>query len=155
MTYLTGHSKHDRHLNMPVAGSSNRGACHTEACAIQDCLANNNYDMGKCQDKVDKLKKCCSGNTMQESVHCAFLNSVPGTDSGASQSPDDQVLRIANMLLHACRSDFAPCATLFGLACDRFTQAAYQSCSCKQVVSGVQVFRSHSGTPSGGSKKQA
>lgn len=76
---------------MPEAGGSRRGSCHTEACAIQDCLANNGYDMSKCQDKVDKLKRCCSNGVMQESVHCAFLNSVPGTDSGESQSPDDQV----------------------------------------------------------------
>lgn len=136
---------------MPSAGSSNRGACHTEACAIQDCLANNNYDMNKCQDKVDKLKKCCSGSTMQESVHCAFLNSVPGTDSGASQSPDDQVLQLRTHCntqlcdwLHVlCKTAWWPVLPQCNLSCN------------SSYLHGVQAFRSHSGTPSGGSKKQA
>ena len=61
---------------MPVAGSSKRDACKTEACAIQDCLAKNDYDMHKCKDKVDKLKDCCSKN-LKESVHCGMIDSEP------------------------------------------------------------------------------
>ena len=79
---------------MPVAGSSKRDACKSEACAIQDCLAKNDYDMSKCQDKVDKLKKCCK-DSMMESVHCGMVDSRTDTDSGASQKPDDQVTTCA------------------------------------------------------------
>ena len=75
---------------MPVAGSGKRDACKTEACAIQDCLAKNDYDMNNCKDKVDKLKKCCSNN-LKESVHCGMVDSRTDTDSGDSQKPDDQV----------------------------------------------------------------
>lgn len=75
---------------MPVAGGSKRDACKSEACAIQDCLAKNDYNMSKCQDKVDKLKNCCKEN-LKESVHCGMVDSRTDTDSGASQKPDDQV----------------------------------------------------------------
>ena len=81
---------------MPVAGSSKRDACKSEACAIQDCLAKNGYDMNKCKDKVDKLKSCCSDN-MMESVHCGMVDSRTDTDSGASQAPDDQVCTVSEM----------------------------------------------------------
>lgn len=75
---------------MPVAGSGKRDACKSEACAIQDCLAQNDYNMSKCKDKVDKLKSCCKDN-LKESVHCGMVDSRTDTDSGASQKPDDQV----------------------------------------------------------------
>lgn len=85
---------------MPTAGSSKRDACKTEACAIQDCLAQNSYDMNKCKDKVDKLKDCCSHN-LKESVHCGMVDSRTGTDSGESQKPDDQVgAALYTLLLH-------------------------------------------------------
>lgn len=84
---------------MPVAGSSKRDACKSEACAIQDCLAKNDYDMSKCQDKVDKLKKCCK-DSMMESVHCGMVDSRTDTDSGESQKPDDQV---ALFCIAACK----------------------------------------------------
>ncbi len=64
---------------MPVAGSSKRDACKTEACAIQDCLAQNSYDMNKCKSKVDKLKDCCSQN-LKQSVHCGLVDSRTDTD---------------------------------------------------------------------------
>ena len=73
-----------------MAGGSKRDACKSEACAIQDCLAKNDYNISKCQDKVDKLKNCCKDN-LKESVHCGMLDSSTDTDSGASQKPDDQV----------------------------------------------------------------
>ncbi len=92
---------------MPVAGSSKRDACKTEACAIQDCLSKNDYDMNKCKDKVDRLKDCCSKN-LKESVHCGMLDSRTDTDSGDSQKPDDQVCFVCTMFDHAlftCISD--------------------------------------------------
>lgn len=85
---------------MPVAGSSKRDACKTEACAIQDCLAKNDYDMNKCKDKVDKLKDCCSKN-LKESVHCGMVDSRTDTDSGDSQKPDDQVCFACTMFDNA------------------------------------------------------
>ena len=75
---------------MPVAGGSKRDACKSEACAIQECLAQNDYNMSKCQSKVDKLKSCCKDN-LKESVHCGMVDSRTDTDSGESQKPDDQV----------------------------------------------------------------
>ncbi|KAF4509740.1 hypothetical protein G6O67_003882 [Ophiocordyceps sinensis] len=33
--------------------------CHPRACAIQDCLARNNYSEAKCQDAVQALYQCC------------------------------------------------------------------------------------------------
>ena len=90
---------------MPVAAGSNRHACKSEACAIQECLANNDYNISKCQDKVDKLKKCCKDN-LKESVHCGMVDSSTDTDSGASQKPDDQVqtstLRCTTVALSCC-----------------------------------------------------
>ena len=34
--------------------------CKAQACAIQDCLQQNNYDDGKCAKKIMKLYECCS-----------------------------------------------------------------------------------------------
>jgi len=100
---------------MPVAGSGKRDACKSEACAIQDCLAQNDYNMSKCNDKVDKLKACCKDN-LKESVHCGMVDSRTDTDSGASQKPDDQV---SNLLLLCCTTPtcntfaFSQCINLF------------------------------------------
>ena len=90
---------------MPVAGSSKRDACKTEACGIQDCLAKNDYDMNKCKDKVDKLKECCRDN-LKQSVHCGMVDSRTDTDSGESQAPDDQVTTFCLLCLgqeNVCR----------------------------------------------------
>ncbi|KAI0899385.1 DUF1903-domain-containing protein [Annulohypoxylon nitens] len=34
-------------------------ACHPRACAIQDCLAKNNYNEAKCSRFIDALYECC------------------------------------------------------------------------------------------------
>ncbi|KAF2121363.1 DUF1903-domain-containing protein [Lophiotrema nucula] len=34
--------------------------CHPKACAIQSCLAKNNYKEGKCQKEVEALYQCCN-----------------------------------------------------------------------------------------------
>ncbi|KAF7860766.1 hypothetical protein EAF04_008284 [Stromatinia cepivora] len=34
--------------------------CHSKACAIQDCLAKNNYNEEKCRSQVDALYDCCN-----------------------------------------------------------------------------------------------
>eukprot|EP00891_Asterochloris_glomerata_P007224 jgi/Astpho2/7224/Aster-x1424 len=67
-----------------------RDACKGEACAIQTCLANEGYNMSKCQKQVDVLKKCCKDHQF-ESTHCGFV--APGEDSGESDKPGDTVFR--------------------------------------------------------------
>ncbi|ROT40110.1 DUF1903-domain-containing protein [Sodiomyces alkalinus F11] len=42
--------KPDRQENLP---------CHPEACKIQKCLSQNNYDETKCQSAVLALYQCC------------------------------------------------------------------------------------------------
>lgn len=34
--------------------------CHPRACAIQDCLAKNNYNETKCKAQVEALYDCCN-----------------------------------------------------------------------------------------------
>ncbi|KAL7927453.1 DUF1903 domain-containing protein [Trichoderma austrokoningii] len=36
-----------------------RPPCHPRACAIQDCLAKNNYNEARCQNAVKALYECC------------------------------------------------------------------------------------------------
>ncbi|GMM33403.1 Cmc4 protein [Saccharomycopsis crataegensis] len=34
--------------------------CKPQACAIQDCLKQNNYNESKCTQAIDQLYACCS-----------------------------------------------------------------------------------------------
>lgn len=37
--------------------------CKKYACAIQDCLRQNNYQESKCLEAIEAMKKCCRGLT--------------------------------------------------------------------------------------------
>lgn len=46
---------------MPLLGGirGSQEACSGEACAIQTCLAKNNYMPEKCKRQIEDLQKCC------------------------------------------------------------------------------------------------
>lgn len=46
-------------------------ACKRQACMIQTCLAENNYNPRACAWAVDGLRKCCE-NVGAHSLHCSF-----------------------------------------------------------------------------------
>ncbi|CAG8663947.1 8504_t:CDS:1, partial [Ambispora gerdemannii] len=33
--------------------------CHKEACEIQTCLSQHNYNEQKCEDVINKFRECC------------------------------------------------------------------------------------------------
>ncbi|KAK4636120.1 Cx9C motif-containing protein 4, mitochondrial [Fulvia fulva] len=44
----------------PKEGLKSYPACHSQACAIQDCIQKNDYKEEKCQKQVDALYACCN-----------------------------------------------------------------------------------------------
>ena len=40
------------HISMP-------SLCQSQACAIQDCLAKNDYQDDRCRDVINKMMECC------------------------------------------------------------------------------------------------
>ena len=51
-----------------------REPCQKFACAIQKCLAANNYDEDKCKDAKEAMKKCCSKLTTFSYICQGFNN---------------------------------------------------------------------------------
>lgn len=43
--------------------------CQSKACAIQDCLAANNYQESACQDVIRRMIECCN-LWKEESFNC-------------------------------------------------------------------------------------
>ncbi|KAG6136924.1 hypothetical protein E4U22_007544 [Claviceps purpurea] len=57
--------------------------CRPRACAIQDCLARNNYDDAKCQQVIMALYECC---------HAFYQRH--GDDARTPSCPQPDVLRL-------------------------------------------------------------
>ncbi|CAH3158416.1 unnamed protein product [Porites lobata] len=50
--------------------SSKRLPCQKEACAIQKCLQEYNYQEDRCQQVIETMKKCCSRNSAINTELC-------------------------------------------------------------------------------------
>ena len=46
-----------RNMNTNI---KSKQACQSEACAIQTCLADNDYDSNKCKNIIQNFHKCCA-----------------------------------------------------------------------------------------------
>eukprot|EP00850_Spirogloea_muscicola_P008085 SM000042S15352 [mRNA] locus=s42:565859:566239:+ [translate_table: standard] len=49
--------------------------CHPEACAIQRCMAKEDFQVSKCLAYVKKLQACCD-SCKGESKHCSQLSNL-------------------------------------------------------------------------------
>ena len=57
-----------------VTGSAKGEQCKKQACNIQACLKQNNYDTQHCATELDQLKRCCE-KADDQPVHCAMFGS--------------------------------------------------------------------------------
>ena len=57
---------------MPVLQGPPNRACYRHTCAIQRCLADNNFDTKSCAWEINALKRCCEQPYAAGSIHCAF-----------------------------------------------------------------------------------
>ena len=74
-----------RHTSASTQGTSKGGLCSREACNIQTCLSNSNYDQGACGVEMDQLKRCCEQAGEHKPVHCALFDTTESKPSGTGE----------------------------------------------------------------------
>lgn len=74
-----------------ISSSSGSIACKSEACAIQDCLAAQDYQEGRCLDAIRALVMCCDKHHLEgKADQCSFgpryrkLAGIGGAASGTA-----------------------------------------------------------------------
>lgn len=77
------HQAPPRGMNCAQQPPDAQYACKLKACAIQECLARNDYQQRRCATFIQELVHCCSA-LPEPSVHCQGFGLPASSGTGAS-----------------------------------------------------------------------